>query len=450
MLSQERPFSHSSLASWEAPDPAFWVPHGYVLVNADLRGWGRSDGVGDLLSAQEGLDGHDLVEWAASQPWSNGRVGMTGVSYLAIVQWRTAATRPPHLCAINPWEGFTDVYRDFAYPGGVREDGFIRLWTALLRAQRRSPVTIRREQVRRPERDDWWASRTADLTAIEVPALVCASFSDHNLHSAGSFAGYLGISSPLKWLYTHRGPKWAAYYSPEALETQRRFFDHFVRDGRDAPLDEPRVRLEVRSDADTITSVRGADSWPPPDTIRHRVHLDARTGRLERQPAESPAELRFEVPRERVSFTAGLTGVCEIIGPMTLRLTVRHGGGRANLFGAIRLIRNGRPVTFEGSYGFRTDIVTHGFVHLPDDDAGRGLGTADTPTVVEVAFPPSATAILPGDELRLDLQGRWYFSNNPLRGQFPARYLRSRRQHCTIVTGADSASALEFLATPSR
>lgn len=448
MLSQGRPFSHSSLTSWEAPDPAFWVAHGYVLVNADLRGWGRSDGVGDLLSAQEGLDGYDLVEWAASQAWSNGRVGMTGVSYLAIVQWRIAATRPPHLCAINPWEGFTNAYCDFAYPGGVREDGFIRLWTAVLRGQRRSPVTIRCEQLRRPVRDDWWSSRAADLSAVEVPALVCGSFSDHNLHSAGSFAGYLGISSPLKWLYTHRGPKWATYYSPEALETQRRFFDHFVRDGRKDALDEPRVRLEVRRDTDTITSVRGADAWPPANAIRHLVHLDALTCRLQRERTPSPATLGFELPRDRISFITDLSGVGEIIGPMTLRLTVRYRGGcDVNLFAGIRLIRNGRPVSFEGSYGFHTDLVTQGFVRLASD-AGRP-DTSDCTTVVEVALPPSATSILPGDKLRLDVQGRWFFATNPLRGQFPARYRRSRRQDCTVITGGDSLSELEFLATPS-
>lgn len=447
MLSQGQRFSHSSSTSWEAPDPSFWVAHGYVVVNADLRGWGRSDGVGDLLSAQEGDDGYDLVEWAASQSWSNGRVGMTGVSYLAIVQWRVAAAQPPHLCAINPWEGFTDVYRDFAYPGGVRENGFIRLWTLVLRAQRRSPVTLRREQLRRPMRDDWWVSRAPDLTAIDVPALVCGSFSDHNLHSGGSFAGYLGISSPLKWLYTHRGPKWATYYSPEALDVQRRFFDHFVRDGRRDTFDEPIVRLEVRSDADTITSVRGVDAWPPADAVEQVLHLNVETGRLQRESLRSRSAVTFELPRERISFTTDLTGIGEIIGPMTLRLTVQlRQGGDAHLFAGLRLIRNRRPVTFEGSYGFRTDLVTHGSVRLTHTDDGTTEGQ-DSARVVEITLPPSATAILPGDELRLDLQGRWYFDTNPLRGQFPARYSRSPRQLCTVVTGMDPPSTLTFTAT---
>ena len=94
VLTQSTAFSHSAWTSWEAPDPAHWVARGDAVINADLRGWGHSEGEGELFSAQEGRDGHDLVEWAAAQPWSTGRVGMTGVSYLAISQWAVAAERP--------------------------------------------------------------------------------------------------------------------------------------------------------------------------------------------------------------------------------------------------------------------------------------------------------------------------------------------------------------------
>ena len=75
----------------------------------DLRGFGRSEGEGILLSDAEAQDYYDLIEWAAVQPWSSGRVGLNGVSYLALSQWKVAALRPPHLAAICPWEGFSDV-----------------------------------------------------------------------------------------------------------------------------------------------------------------------------------------------------------------------------------------------------------------------------------------------------------------------------------------------------
>ncbi len=65
-----------------------------------------------------------------------------------------------------------------------------------------------------PEFGAWWASLNRRIDDIEVPALVCGSFSDHNLHSQGSINGFRRIASAHKWLYTHRGPKWATYYSP--------------------------------------------------------------------------------------------------------------------------------------------------------------------------------------------------------------------------------------------
>ena len=68
------------------------------------------------------------VEWAGTQPWSNGKVGFSGVSYLAQLQWRVAELNPPHLAAINPWEGWTDSYREVATHGGIPDTHF---WPSL-------------------------------------------------------------------------------------------------------------------------------------------------------------------------------------------------------------------------------------------------------------------------------------------------------------------------------
>jgi predicted acyl esterase len=124
MLRQPGRVRFSSLTGWEAPDPAWWAAQGYAVANCDLRGAGTSEGTCAIWSDQEGEDVHDLIEWAGAQPWSTGAVGMLGVSYLAISQWKAAALAPPSLKAICPWEGFTDAYRDLASPGGIREDGF--------------------------------------------------------------------------------------------------------------------------------------------------------------------------------------------------------------------------------------------------------------------------------------------------------------------------------------
>lgn len=78
MLRQPKPLTFSALTGWEAPDPAWWTAQGFVVVNADSRGCGRSDGTGDLLSHQEAEDTYDLVGWLADQAWSDGRVVMLG------------------------------------------------------------------------------------------------------------------------------------------------------------------------------------------------------------------------------------------------------------------------------------------------------------------------------------------------------------------------------------
>lgn len=461
VLPQSVPYQFSAWTSWEAPDPATWVPLGFVLVNCDLRGWGTSDGVGELLSAQEGDDVHDVIEWVAAQPWSNGRVGMLGVSYLALSQWAGAATRPPHLAAICPWEGFTDAYRDFARPGGVLEDGFLVMWSKLLQLQRRSPVSIRRDARTHPCFDDFWAARNRDIERIDVPALVCATFSDHNLHSGGTFEGFRRIASTEKWLYTHRGPKWATFYSPEAVAVQHRFFDHFLRpDPPDSGgmHDIARVRVEVREDATTIATVDGDSEWPPVGTCWEPRWLDARSGALTEARPEQEATTEFDLRRGRARFTYRFPEDVDLVGSMVLRLHLAlRGADDMCLFGGVRKERDGRIVGFEGSYGFDRALVTFGMLRpsLRAVDPERSRpgrpfhpATDRQPVApgevvaVDIELLPSATRFREGELLHLDVQGRWFFAANPLTGQMPARYERSGKGTCILHTGGAHDAAL--------
>src|ERR1700753_2046434 len=104
--------SSNRYQNWETVDPEKWVPDGYVVVRVDCRGAGRSPGFLDIFSAQETRDYYECIEWAGVQPWSNGKVGLLGISYYAVNQWQVAALRPPHLAAICPWEGASDYYRE--------------------------------------------------------------------------------------------------------------------------------------------------------------------------------------------------------------------------------------------------------------------------------------------------------------------------------------------------
>jgi putative CocE/NonD family hydrolase len=113
---------------WENVDPERWVPHGYVVITIDGRGSGQSPGYLDPFSPRETQDYYDAIEWAAEQSWSNGKVGLLGISYFAIKQWQVAALRPPHLAAIVPWEGASDIYREWSHQGGIFGDGFPTAW----------------------------------------------------------------------------------------------------------------------------------------------------------------------------------------------------------------------------------------------------------------------------------------------------------------------------------
>ena len=88
-------------------------------MRVDSRGAGRSPGVIDIWSLREAQDLAQCVEWAGVQPWSNGKVGLNGISYYAENQWQAAALQPKHLAAICLWEGAADFYRDMAHHGGI-------------------------------------------------------------------------------------------------------------------------------------------------------------------------------------------------------------------------------------------------------------------------------------------------------------------------------------------
>src|SRR5215211_1362453 len=115
--------------SWEVVDPEKWVPDGYVCVRVDSRGAGRSPGVIDIWSLREAQDLAQCVDWAGVQPWSNGKVGLNGISYYAENQWQCAALQPKHLAAICLWEGAADFYRDMAHHGGIFCNGFTKGWS---------------------------------------------------------------------------------------------------------------------------------------------------------------------------------------------------------------------------------------------------------------------------------------------------------------------------------
>ncbi|OMC17075.1 hydrolase [Mycobacterium sp. SP-6446] len=446
MLRQPMPVRFSALTGWEAPDPSWWTAQGFTVVNADSRGCGHSDGTGNVLSRREAEDTYDLVQWIADQPWCDGNVVMLGVSYLAISQYAVAALRPPALRAICPWEGFTDAYRDLAYPGGVRECGFTRMWSRNLSRDTRQTYALVSMQDEHPLRDDFWRSLAPDLSAITVPMLVCGSFSDNNLHSRGSVRAFMQAGSAHARLYTHRGGKWATFYSEDARAEQLNFF-RGVLDG--APASRS-VRLEVREDRDTIAAVREEADWPLARTRWRPLYLGAAGALAPERPAGA-GRVAFETLSRAAAFSYTFSVQTELTGPMVARLWVELDGcDDANLFVGVEKWRDGRFVEFEGSYGYGRDRVTTGWQRVAlralDPELSRPwepVATCAEPqplsagevVAVDVALGPSATLFRAGEQLRLVVAGRWLWPRNPLIGQMPAAYRNSPRGRVTLHWG---------------
>ena len=268
----------SGLEKREGPDPAYWCAQGYAICNPDVRGVADSGGDSVIWDRQEGGDCHDVIEWLATQQWCTGKVAMSGTSYLAVSQWFTAAEQPPHLAAINPWEGVSDVYRDLVLRGGMPDTGFAEM------LQLESPGRDRREDLvaearRYPLINEAWENKIPLLSKITVPAYVVASYS-HTLHTQGTFRGWREIASKEKWLRIHNSLEWPDYYDEANTDELRRFFDHYLKGEDNGWKETPPVRY-------TVLDLEGGDrtglparEFPPQGVANTNYYLDGPTRTL--------------------------------------------------------------------------------------------------------------------------------------------------------------------------
>ncbi|MFM9970124.1 MAG: CocE/NonD family hydrolase [Burkholderiales bacterium] len=423
----------SEYAAFEAPDPVFWVPNSYALVAVNNRASGESEGETFAhLAPQMADDFHDAVEWAACQDWSDGNVGANGVSYLAMTQWLGAATNPPHLKAIMPWEGLNDPYRDWAFNGGIPDTGFFKMYTGrtlqpgvgFVRADAKAENLLE-ERAKRPTYDEFWESKRAKLENITVPAYICASWSTQGLHNRGGFEGYKQIASKQKWLEVHGRKEWETYYSRECLERQRRFFDHFLK-GKATGIEElPRVRFEVRQRFYEGTT-RTATDYPIPGTQYPALYLDASTFGLGASAAKESSVrycvVKNSTERDSAQFTHTFTERTELVGNMKLKLWVSaEGADDMDLeVGIKKFDRHGNEVFLADFNHMENGMVASGWLRVSHRELDEKKSTPQQPWLkhqriqklqpgeivpVEIEILPSGTAFEAGDQLRLIVQG---------------------------------------------
>lgn len=422
----------SSYTMFEGPDPLYWVPRGYAIIHVDTRGVWGSEGDATYWCHDEGLDGFDFVEWTAAQEWCTGKVGMTGVSYLAIAQWQVAAAKPPHLAAILPWEGLSDMYREFAFHGGIPETAFTPIWQKSISYSTNRTEDIAAMMKAHPLFDEYWATKAADLSKIDVPAFIVASWSDQGLHLRGTLEAYKNISSKQKWLYIHGRKKWETFHHPDSVEMQRAFFDHFLRGEKTDVLGWPKVRLEVRNGY-YDGKFRDEREWPLARTQYRKLFLNARGGSLTDTPARGASRATYDAPgdesrcpsayhRERVEFDYVFTETTELTGHCKLKLWVEAvGADDMDLFVAIQKFdRQGNYVPFAAFNCLEDGPVALGWLRASHRELDKKRSTPQQPWLlhrkqlklrhghpvpVEIEIWPSSTRFMKGEKLRVVVQG---------------------------------------------
>ncbi len=413
--------------AFEAVDPVYWVPRGYAVIDVDPRGTWYSEGKATFLSPEEAQDFYDLIEWAGTQDWSTGKVGLAGVSYLAFAQWHVAALNPPHLAAINPWEGWSDIYREIIRHGGIPETHF---WSYLPGRWGRSTTEVEDlalETAERPFFDEYWASKVPDLEAITVPAFVVASWTDQGVHTRGTLEGFRRISSKQKWLMVHGRKKWSHFYEPDSVRRQTEFFDHFLL-GKDTPVtDWPRVEVEVRESYYSGT-MQADTEWPLANTRYVPLHLDASRHALSETPAAEAATAHYDSgsddPRaSQLTFDLKFDADTKLVGHMKLKLFLSaETADDADVFVAVqKLDADGHLVDFPVQSQFEDGPVAVGWLRASHRELDPERSQPHHPVLrhqrelkltpgeivpLEIEILPSGTMFRAGESLRLLIQGR--------------------------------------------
>ncbi|KAI1337459.1 X-Pro dipeptidyl-peptidase C-terminal non-catalytic domain-containing protein [Xylariaceae sp. FL0016] len=412
-FNEVNPEHRSKYSAWETPDPVFWTKHGYAVVRADERGTGQSPGFLDTMSRGTSECFFDVVEWAAEQAWSSGKVGLLGISYYAGTQWRVAARRPKGLAAIIPWEGMSDYYRDRCQHGGILANNFIHFWwnrqvlvNQYGRAGRsklqfppdgpgargqedtiegdlpedvleknRQDQTIDNAKYKFRD-EDYYASKDFNLEDIEVPLLSVANWGGILLHLRGNVEGYRHAGSKFKYLRFITGRHDLPFYYKEEVELQRGFLDAFLkgedRVGWSTPGKVAPVTVTLRkgnvgfndAEKEKAYAKREESAWPIPRTQYTNYYLTSDQSLTTSKPAADKKELSYPAlgtlkePKVVQFTTPAFEEETEITGHIVAHLNVSMtpeeaaGDKDIDLFVTLRhLDPEGKEVYYTGTAG---------------------------------------------------------------------------------------------------
>jgi putative CocE/NonD family hydrolase len=365
----------------EAGASDFWVPRGYVHVIANVRGTGGSEGTFTMADPQERRDMHDLVEWAAAQPWCDGNVGMIGISYFATTQVEAAVEHAPHLKAIFPVALSPDFY-DAVHHHGLFNSSFItpflsmvgmtsehgdEVWRShLANAVRHvlhqprlhekfatmngeASITILHEAmklhhdphpwddlwrsvaVEHQLRDDFWDQRDVRslLADVDIPVYLGCDWENVPLHLPGTFQAMTALSHNPN-VRVALLDKFGMTWPWESLHIEAlAWFDHWLKGHDTGIMEGPRIRYALPG-ADEWGS---AEQWPPAgsDLVAYALGADGTLARGDGDPGRRSymalgaglgrAKPSPTDPPSQLTWTSEPLGVdLDVVGNIELRL----------------------------------------------------------------------------------------------------------------------------------
>ena len=360
----------------ELEDAVYYATRGYAVVIQDCRG--RFDSEGEWSPwVDEPADGYDAQQWCGTQPWSTGKVGTSGGSYVALTQWLPAPLRNPHLAAMAPRVGFSNLYHNWVYTGGAFQLAFNLRWGPVQMSTRTNQVRYLwlppelhlsthfehlplitgdesagrswehyKEWIRHPSNGPYWESRgnlENDYAQIDVPAYGFGGWYD--VFVQGTLNNFAGVRAQGRsqraraqkvligpWVHTlgDLGTQTRTGdidFGSEALidlrHEQLRWFDYWLRGIENGITDEPPVRVFVMG----ANRWRTASEWPIPQTryVAYHLHGNGRAnslfgdGRLDPQPPrQEPPDHYVYDPRRPVPTLGGSTCCTEDITPVSM------------------------------------------------------------------------------------------------------------------------------------
>ncbi len=445
------PGSKHRWLTWETVDPEIWVPWGYACVRLDSRGAGRSPGYLDIFSPRETQDFANAIEWAGEQKWSNGKVGLNGVSYYAINQWQVAALQPKHLTAMIPWEGAADHYRDWARHGGILSNVFMEIWyprqvEAVQHGNPKGPHdhwmgeratgpaklsprelkesradTLENFRVREMD-DDWYRSRSPDWSKVKVPFLSAASWAGFGLHPRGNFEAFTQAASKQKWLEGHPGRHEEWFYLQYGMELQKRFFDFYLKGEKNGWDRNPRCGSISAGPSRTKSNcARKASGRSRARSGRNIIWMPAARENRYHQAQGEPQE---GVPRTDPGITLKSTPLpreTEFTGPMAAKLYVSSTTEDCDLFVTVQAWSDkGREVYFQGTVDPKTPIaqgwlrVSHRKIDEEQSEPWRPYHTHDDKQLltpgdvyeVDVEIWPQCIVLPKGYQISINIAGQ--------------------------------------------